>query len=97
MSKSVVVSSTEYRKLKDYENLIKENGRLKKENQSLKETLERVDTIKTYLQEKVVLGLCFALPSLPCQIAHSVVEVMTMKELSEFAIAIDELDIDKIE
>lgn len=49
-----------------------------------------VNKARVYLQNRVALGLCFAIPKLDNQVALSIVKVMTFKELTEFARALEE-------
>lgn len=66
---------------------------LREKVKELQDNQVGLNNVKKYLKNRVVLGLCFAIPHLNCKTAQSVVDVMTCKELSEFAIALDESEV----
>lgn len=76
--------------------------RLQMEVKSLREKVKElqdkqvgIDKARIYLQNRVALGLGFAIPKLNAQTALSVVKVMTFKELTEFARALEESEVKK--
>jgi len=66
---------------------------LRDKNTELMSERSGIKQTRKYIEKKVVLGLCFAIPHLNCKVAQSVVAVMTLNELTAFIEALDELEV----
>lgn len=79
--------------LTEKERLWLEIKSLQEQVKELQDEQVGIDKARIYLQNKVVSGLCFAIPNLNNQVAFSVVKVMTFKELTEFARALEKNEV----